>query len=409
MSEAGAGDNGLAKLPEAARLAADAATAAKNHGNEALKSADLPRAIERYEEAVRLVDIALEGAPQERLLRNNEIVRYGDGKFAMIDTAYPQFEDYVLMDLASRDLIKHKVGRHDFDMVSKRFLRKEMHLVPQEIFDLRLACLQNISLAALKMARGSTLRQDYEEAVKRANDALVMDGKSAKALMRKGQALVDIKEWPKAAQVLVAAAQETKGKDPEVMRLLEVVMAAKGKGTGKGKGLGKDGKGKGANAAGSQKKAVSCSFCQDPSCQDEACSRRPDSEEDSDDEALRSIKESDWKPVEGDDPIAEALKAATRDDATAVGGASSSSSAPAGDDAATIGASAGCEAQRGAKAGKRSICEKASRRQCLLISGFLLGALFMAAAVVLFLMPTFLRHSRAGAEGGGGGGGEYEL
>jgi len=393
MSEAGAGDNGLAKLPEAARLAADAATAAKNQGNEALKSADLPRAIERYEEAVRLVDIALEGAPQERLLRNNEIVRYGDGKFAMIDTAYPQFEDYVLMDLASRDLIKHKVGRHDFDMVSKRFLRKEMHLVPQEIFDLRLACLQNISLAALKMARGSTLRQDYEEAVKRANDALLMDGKSAKALMRKGQALVDIKEWPKAAQVLVAAAQETKGKDPEVMRLLEVVMAAKGKGTGKGKGLGKDGKGKGANAAGSQKKAASCSSCQ----------------EDSDDEALRSIKESDWKPVEGDDPIAEALKAATRDDATGVGGASSSSSAPAGDDAATTGASAGCEAQRGAKAGKRSICEKASRRQCLLISGFLVGALFMAAAVVLFLMPTFLRHSRAGAEGGGGGGGEYEL
>lgn len=393
--------------PEVARVAAEAAAAAKNQGNEALKSADLPRAIERYEEAIRLVDRSIERATQEADLQNNDFVRYGGGKFAMIDTAYPEFEDYVLMDLATRDLIKHKVGRHDFDVVNKRYLRKELLAVPKDLFDLRLACLQNISLASLKIARGSKRRADYEEAVRRSDAALAMDGKSAKALMRKGQALVDIREWPNACKVLVAAMQETKGKDPEVQRLLEVVLEAKGKGKGKGKG--KNAKCKGTKFGGadglSKPDAPSHSTCQDGSCarvEEVPESEEEPPQEDSDEEVSRILREQDWKPISGEEAARiEEARAASAAAIGAVGAASSSTSspavaaattrpepsaaAPAAAPASPVAATVPRPVAR-ARAGKEGMFS----RQCLLISGFSLGAVFMLASVVLFLMPTIL-------------------
>jgi len=289
--------------------AAAAAANAKLDGNEALKSADLPRAIELYEKAVQLVDKAIDEVPQEGALRNNQLVRYADGRYAIIDTAYPQFEDYVIMDLYNRDIVRHKVGRHDFDVVSKRFMREELHSVPQELFDLKVACLQNIALATLKMAKGTKRASDFEEAVKRANDALALDGKSPKALMRKGQALVDLRDWQNAFQCLAVASQETKGKDPEVQRLLQTVMVMKGK--GKGNPGPRYGKGKGG---------LPFCPCKDPKCEDgtkcyekaqaEAAARanppppppieeeESHSEDEPDTEILKRIRESEWKPVD---------------------------------------------------------------------------------------------------------------
>merc|ERR1711957_650825 len=51
--------------------------------------------------------------------------------------------------------------------------------------------------------------------------------------MRKGAALIELNEIDKAAKALVGAAQQTKGKDAEVNKLLQVVIAAKGKGKAK--------------------------------------------------------------------------------------------------------------------------------------------------------------------------------
>merc|ERR550525_2220106 len=61
-----------------------------------------------------------------------------------------------------------------------------------------------------------------------------MDGRSSKALMRKGAALFELGEVNGAAQVLSVAMQETKGKDIEVLKLLQQVQVAKGKGKGRG-------------------------------------------------------------------------------------------------------------------------------------------------------------------------------
>mmetsp|Transcript_62823 Transcript_62823/g.182257 ORF Transcript_62823/g.182257 Transcript_62823/m.182257 type:complete len:456 (-) Transcript_62823:213-1580(-) len=292
MTDSPGGDATAEAPAAAAESKAAEAMAAKAAGNEALKSADLPQALEHYKKAISLCDAAMQDAEQPKLLNNNDYVLYADGKFAMIDTAYPQFEDYVLMDLGTRDLVKHKVGRHDFDVVSKRFLRKEIHAVPRDLFDLRLACLQNIALATLKLARGTKRPSDYEEAVSRADDALAMDGRSAKALMRKGQALVELKDWRQASAVLMAAAQETKGKDPEVQRLLEMVLIAKGKGRGKGKRA----------PAGFQNP---CKVCGDPLCADVECNgkRPPPVQEESgselneeDEEVFRRMAASqDWQ------------------------------------------------------------------------------------------------------------------
>merc|ERR1711957_289249 len=100
------------------------ATAAKERGNDALKSPDLPVAIERYEEALRICDDALEcnrdkWASEPRDLNNNELVQYGDGQFALIDTAHASFGDYVLRDLGNQEVVKVKAGK--YEMIEKRF------------------------------------------------------------------------------------------------------------------------------------------------------------------------------------------------------------------------------------------------------------------------------------------------
>lgn len=141
------------------------------------------------------------------------------------------------MDLGTKDVVKHQVGKYDH--VSTYFKRQALTAIPEELFDLRLACLQNLTLVSLKFAKASKGTSDFEATIERANAALEMDGHAAKALMRKGTAQLGLGKISEAAQVLTLAAQKTKGKDPEVMRLLELILEAKGKGKGKGKLRGK--------------------------------------------------------------------------------------------------------------------------------------------------------------------------
>jgi len=228
--------------------ALEGATAAmaksKVAGNEALKSADLPLAIECYEEAIRLFEPALALVPQPKLLRDNDLVRYHENKFGKVDTARHAFDEYWVMDLGTRELVKFQTGMHT--EVEKSFKRKELVSVPQDLLDLRLACLQNLTLVSLKFARASKKACDFEETARRAEAALAMDGCSAKALLRKGYALLELECIEAAGHVLARAYQVTLGKDQEVIELLRVVAELKGKAKGKGTGKGRNGiKGKG--------------------------------------------------------------------------------------------------------------------------------------------------------------------
>lgn len=257
---------------------AEQALDAKEKGNQALKSADLPLATEYYEKALTLFDKAMEDVPQAKILKNNEVVKYGDGGYGIVDTAYPQFGDYLIQDLGHGEVVKEKVGR--YEEVPQRFLRKELKSIPQDLFELRLAVLQNLTLISLKLARASLKNDDWAEVVRSANEALSMDGRAPKALFRKATALVELKDMESAAKSLGIAYQETRGRDPEVMKLLEVVLAAKGKGKGRGKG--KRGRGRGGFCSGFDRS------CRDPDCDDPECTAElepPDPPSDREDES----------------------------------------------------------------------------------------------------------------------------
>jgi hypothetical protein len=220
-----------------------AANAMKELGNDALKAKDLPLAIEKYEEALNLWQKALLAVPQNKSLSQNDKVLYDDAGFGIVETCDVIFQEFHIQDLCTGQMVKHKVGKYE-DVVTK-FKRTELAYLPQDLFDLRLAILQNLSLVALKLARASKRKEDFEEVVKRANEALLMNGTAAKASMRKGEALFELKDMEGAMRALAVAQQETKGRDEEVVRLLQQVLAAKGK--GKGKGRGKAGKGTAPN------------------------------------------------------------------------------------------------------------------------------------------------------------------
>mmetsp|Transcript_51276 Transcript_51276/g.121846 ORF Transcript_51276/g.121846 Transcript_51276/m.121846 type:complete len:337 (-) Transcript_51276:15-1025(-) len=219
-------------------VAMAAATAEKAAGNDSLKAADLPTAIEHYEKAIAKVDEAMGYVPQtKKALKQNDLVRYNGNRFGHVDTADMIFGDYILKDLGTKGTVTERLGYQDVEI---RFKRKEIESIPQEMYDLRLACLQNITLVALKIARASHRHSDFEDVVAKANVALMMDGLNIKALIRKGAALLEMKDLMKAFNVLKLAYDKTYGKDVEVLQLLQVCLAAKGK--GKGKGLkGKDG------------------------------------------------------------------------------------------------------------------------------------------------------------------------
>lgn len=257
---------------------------AKEAGNAALKSADLPLAIEKYEAALRVIDDMTPKSSQPQSLKQNDLVTYSPGRFAEVDYVLPAgLNEYRLKDLYSRDLVMQKMGYED---VVVDFKRKSLTLVPRELFDIRLACLQNLTLVKMKLARASRRDADYEDVALQADYALAMDGRSSKALMRKGAALLELKYFDQAAMVLKLAATQTKHKDPEVIRLLEMAQS-KGNPKGKGKGVKKN------DFKLREDFCQPCGRCEDPSCRDPGHvvgDTKPGSDDDSDPGLLKECR-----------------------------------------------------------------------------------------------------------------------
>jgi hypothetical protein len=205
---------------------------AKEAGNDALKAANMPLARECYEKALQRADDAIASLKRPSELQTHDLVKYEFG-FAAIDIVEGRFADYILKDLGNDEQVKVKAGR--YEEVIKRYKAEDIQRVPYQLFEARLAVCQNIALAALKDARGSKRDQDFEEAIKKANDALSMDGRSFKALMRKGNALLELKEIHAASKVLTQAAKEAKFRDPELVKLLQRVSYEQRKAKASGK------------------------------------------------------------------------------------------------------------------------------------------------------------------------------
>lgn len=188
----------------------EACTAAKVAGNDAYATGNLELAVEHYVHAMALWQEALDAAPQPQQLSVGQLVRYDTRCFfGVVMSAFTMFDEYFLKDLGSDQAIW--VGAAGGDL--RRFGRKELRLVTRELLDLRLAVAQNLAAVRLK-------QDNLTEAVRWADAALVIEGRSPKALMRKGAALLRLNSPGPASDVLATALEVVPG-DMEVKRLLK--------------------------------------------------------------------------------------------------------------------------------------------------------------------------------------------
>ena len=151
---------------------------AKSAGNAAYASGDLETAATRYMQALQLWENALPTAP--RVLAKGTFVRYRKERFGVVSNVFPVMEEYFLKDRETNQpvWVLGQVG-----VALERFSRDDLQVVTQELIDVRLACAQNLAAVHLKW-------EDYAGAVRWANAALALDGRSTKAILRKGSALL---------------------------------------------------------------------------------------------------------------------------------------------------------------------------------------------------------------------------
>jgi len=183
--------------------------AAKGLGNEAFNAGELDSATEHYETALRHWEEAMKVLPEPKLLEVGQHVRYDlRNFFGVVMSAFPLFDEYFLKDLGSDQAIW--VGEPGGDL--QRFARKELKAAPRPLIDLRFTIVQNLAAVKLK-------QEHFNEAVRWADAALVIDGRAPKALMRKGSALLRLNRPGPASDVLATAA-EAEPKNGELRRLL---------------------------------------------------------------------------------------------------------------------------------------------------------------------------------------------
>jgi len=186
-----------------------AGAAARKAGNTAFNAGDMDTAASHYSEALTCWKGALSAEAQTTALEVGQLVQYCDkGYFGEVMSCFPLFDEYFLKDMGSDQAIW--VGDPGRDL--RRFSRKELVAVTRELMDFRLAVLQN--LAAVCNRQGK-----WEQAVKWADQALCIQGRAPKALMRKGSALLRLNLPGPASDVLATAAEEVPT-DVEVRRLL---------------------------------------------------------------------------------------------------------------------------------------------------------------------------------------------
>mmetsp|Transcript_54301 Transcript_54301/g.84470 ORF Transcript_54301/g.84470 Transcript_54301/m.84470 type:complete len:371 (-) Transcript_54301:7-1119(-) len=160
-------------------MAVEACAAAKAGGNSAYTAGDLDEAAKCYSEALDRWKEAIAAMPKPKTFSVGDRVMYDGKGFGSVESAFTIMDEYFLKDLGTDQAIW--VGEIGRDL--KRFSKSDLQPMTQELFDLRLACAQNLAAVRLK-------QEDYDEAIEWAVEALKMDGKSPKALLRKGAALL---------------------------------------------------------------------------------------------------------------------------------------------------------------------------------------------------------------------------
>jgi tetratricopeptide (TPR) repeat protein len=189
-------------------MAAEACAAAKAEGNSAYGAGELEKASQCYMQALEHFTKALAALPKPTTLDRGNVVQYNGKGFGRVESAFLIMDEYFLKDLGTDQAIW--VGEAGGDL--RRFARSDLQLVPQELFDLRLACVQNLAAVKLK-------QEEFELAIKWADEALAMAFRSPKALMRKGAALLNKGEAGPASDALMLAVQVAP-KDSEAKKLL---------------------------------------------------------------------------------------------------------------------------------------------------------------------------------------------
>lgn len=160
-------------------MAVEACAAAKAGGNSAYIAGDLGEAAKCYSEALDRWKEAIAAMPKPKTFSVGDRVLYDGKGFGSVESTFTIMDEYFLKDLGTDQAIW--VGEIGRDL--KRFSKSDLQPMTQELFDLRLACAQNLAAVRLK-------QEDYDEAIEWAVEALKMDGKSPKALLRKGAALL---------------------------------------------------------------------------------------------------------------------------------------------------------------------------------------------------------------------------
>jgi len=188
----------------------EACTAAKLAGNNAFATGDLELAAEHYVRALALWQEALDVPTAPQQLAVGQLVQYDTRCFfGVVMSAFTMFDEYFLKDLGSDQAIW--VGTPGGNL--RRFDRKDLRPVSRGLLDLRLAVVQNLANVRLK-------QNNLTEAVRWADAALVIEGRSPKALMRKGAALLRLNRPGPASDVLATALEVVPG-DIEAKRLLK--------------------------------------------------------------------------------------------------------------------------------------------------------------------------------------------
>lgn len=189
-------------------MAKESCIAAKAEGNTAYAAGNLDLAIEHYTASLEHWDEALEIEVKPKTFSKGDCVVYNSRGFGRVESAFTVMDEYFCKDLGTDKPIW--VGDAGGDL--KRFSKSDLQPVPQDLFDLRLAVAQNLAAVKLK-------QEDFELTIKWAEEALRMDGRAPKALMRKGAAMLKSGQAGPASDVLLTA-QEVSPKDAEVKRLL---------------------------------------------------------------------------------------------------------------------------------------------------------------------------------------------